>query len=94
MSDVIDLLEILGQDARTFQDSDAVLVRESGDSQAARLIQAAIATGDSRPLQASVDAGRIAFCGVFPAKEDEDDEEPDETPDDADEIRCGVLIVR
>ena len=74
MSDVIDLLEKLGQDSQLRYASNAVLDRALSDAKISPELRVALASGDRRSLEALLGASTNVCCVVFVPKPEKDDE--------------------
>ena len=87
MSNVIDLLERMGQDARLRHASQDEVELALAGAQIDPELRAAILAKDQRQLEVLLQQGPLC-CMLFPAKEDEDeDDESEETPSrDGEEI--------
>lgn len=86
MSNVIDFLEKMGQDARLRLASPAELTLALDGEQLDPAVRNAILAGDQSALDKLLGRGTLC-CMLFPAKEDEDENEreDDETPSREDE---------
>jgi len=97
MSDVIDVLERIGQDAQWCQASQGDLLLALAAAEIAPELQAAIVAGDSVSLQALL--GISPLCAMFtPAEDDEafDEGQQDEgneqlPPDEEVDVQCADM---
>jgi hypothetical protein len=80
MSDVIDVLEKMGQDARWTRASQEDIQSALTEAEITPELRAAIAEGDQSSLRALLDL--VPLCGMYvPGKEDEEeDEDTEEAP--------------
>lgn len=83
MSNVIDFLERMGQDARLRHASRGEVELVLKDAQIAPELQAAILAKDQAKIEALLGRGHLC-CFLLPGKEDED-EDTEETPSQDDE---------
>lgn len=84
MSNVIQLLEKIGQDSALRSAATDVLNSETALADVRPEIADALKFGDQEKLVAILGARTNIVCAVFPAKQDEDEKE-DEREDDKDE---------
>ncbi len=80
MSNVIAFLERMGQDARLRQGSPAEVEFALEGEQLDPVVRAAILAGDQSALNAALDR-EVLCCMLFPAEEEEGENEPDEDGD-------------
>lgn len=93
MSNVIRLIERLGQDSAACRSTDTIALEPAEKSAIAPQVIDALKSGDQARLLLLLGARTNVFCAVFPAKQDEEDEgqkdgqDEDETdsPDDGSE---------
>lgn len=85
MSNVIDLLERMGQDARLRHASLDEVELALADAQIDPELQAAIIAKDQRQLEALLGRGNLC-CLMLPAKEGEDDDSEESPSQDDEEI--------
>jgi hypothetical protein len=92
MSNVIGFLEEMGRDAQLrHADADA---RESALTRAEIVpsVHAAIASGDTRRLEAVLGARTNMVCGLAPGKQDNEDPAEPSKQDDDEEIRATAFL--
>ena len=86
MSNVIQLLERLGQDAEARCSAEATLNRIATATQVSADIVSALKSGDQSRLSSLLGTRSNMYCQVFPAKQDDDEKQQDdddkESPDD------------
>lgn len=78
MSNVIDFLEVLGQDASLRHASSAELEQALTGVGIDQELRLAILAGNQRQLEALLGAATNVCCGLHPAEEEDDDEETEE----------------
>jgi hypothetical protein len=87
MSNVIDFLERLGQDAQLRYATNAEIEQALAGAQIDPAVRAAILGEDQLQLEALLGAATNVCCMVHPAEEEDDDlEEDDDEDDDDDEL--------
>lgn len=84
MSNVIQLLERLGQDAGTNHAIAADLDQMATNASASPEVIDALRSGDHSRLVALLGARTNVFCAVFPSKNNEDDQDTPDGDDDKD----------
>jgi hypothetical protein len=78
MSNIIDLLERLGQDARLHEATHAEIDQLLQDAGASADVRAAVAAGDQRRLESLLDISSNVCCLIFmPREQPNEQESPD-----------------
>ena len=79
MSDVIELLEKMGSDARLFQAVDDEIALALADAKVDALIGEAILSGNAHDLHALLNVEPQSCFQTFPQREDEEEQEGDDS---------------
>ena len=85
MSEVIDFLEKVGQDARLRYAGTPELAKALAESSVTPAERLALLAGDGKGLEALVGAQANVCCIVAPGKEEEEEEEEEEDDEEEDE---------
>lgn len=90
MSDVIDFLEKMGQDAQLRHGSQGEVELALASAEVAPELQSAILAKDQARLETLL--GQAPLCAVFfPGEEEEEEDETEETPSEPGEEHTGLL---
>lgn len=85
MSNVVDFLEMMGQEARVRHATNAELEQALTGIGIDQELRLAILAGNQQQLEALLGAATNVCCGLHPAEEDDEETEEDDDDEDEDE---------